>query len=100
MGKSRSNKSKSPRSNPIGSPRANGNNMDEIVDDQAVYQVLGNEVQLSASSVRSLLQQLQSASVEDRDCACNALAALVRNATDVKAALNEGAIKSKSLLSS
>ena len=94
MGKSRTKKVKSPRANPIGAANNTVKIEDEAMGDQSAYEVRDNEIQLSTNSVKSLLQQLQSPSVEDRDCACNALSALIRNSCDVKAVLSEGATKS------
>ena len=67
-------------------------------NNKQVYEITGDGVHLSPSSIKSLLQQLQSPSAEDRDCACNALATLVRDCSDVKVALDEGVIKGEKLL--
>lgn len=116
MGKSKANKhSKQVRDNPTGV-------VNNRVDSDEVVIALGtmspySQTALSSETLKSLSKQLQSSSIEDRDCvnnfinmlhlrtehaeftififqACHALAGLIRNDADSCAALHEGLIKS------
>ena len=74
MGKSRTNKNKVHHEN------ANYPNvtMKEEHADSESHEVSGKKEPVS-KIIKALATQLQSSSVEDRDCACNALTNLIRN---------------------
>lgn len=91
MGKSKANRhNKQARDNPTG--LAAKADSEDIVMDCGVMSPYTGTV-LSTETLKSLSRQLQSSSVEDRDCACHALAGLIRNNEDSCAALHEGLIK-------
>ncbi|XP_057379053.1 HEAT repeat-containing protein 3-like [Daphnia carinata] len=91
MGKSKANRhNKQARDNPTG--LAAKTDSEDIVMDCGVMSPYTGTI-LSSETLKSLSSQLQSSSVEDRDCACHALAGLIRNNEDSCAALHEGLIK-------
>lgn len=67
MGKSRGRGHKQPRNNPIGMAANQPDSAGEMVLTLPLNQA-GRQQVLSAATLKSLALQLQSASVEDRDC--------------------------------